>query len=71
MFSQANREKNGVRGLQKVKELPEDVREMYADVGFIYFLKIARLYDIDPKLNLKEREWQSCVLSLTQHLSLI
>jgi hypothetical protein len=32
------------------------MKELNEEVGFIYYLIIARLYDIDPKLNKNERK---------------
>lgn len=32
------------------------MKQLNEEVGFVYYLIIARLYDIDPKLNKKERK---------------
>ena len=33
------------------------MKELCDEVGFVYYLIIARLYDLDPKLNKNERTY--------------
>ena len=40
---------------QKPEELSVEMKELCDEVGFVYYLIIARLYDLDPKLNKNER----------------
>ena len=44
---------------QKPEDIDPSLKELVEEVGFVYYLIIARLYDIDPKLNKNERELQS------------
>ena len=43
--------------LQKAEELSIEMKELCDEVGFVYYLIIARLYDLDPKLNKNERTY--------------
>ena len=44
--------------IQKAEELSVEMRELCDEVGFVYYLIIARLYDLDPKLNKNERTFR-------------
>ena len=44
--------------IQKADELSVEMRELCDEVGFVYYLIIARLYDLDPKLNKNERTFR-------------
>ena len=39
------------------EELSVEMKELCDEVGFVYYLIIARLYDLDPKLNKNERTY--------------
>jgi len=49
---------------QKAQELSVEMKELCDEVGFVYYLIIARLYDIDPKLNKNERTTLRVLLSV-------
>jgi len=46
------------------------MKELCDEVGFVYYLIIARLYDLDPKLNKNERTYapSTCLQSHLQHI---
>jgi len=49
-----------------------EMKDLCDEVGFVYYLIIARLYDLDPKLNKNERTYALlCLLLLNTDISQI
>jgi len=45
-----------------------ELKEALDECGFVYYLILARLYDIDPNLNSRDRMLQSMFLSMSMYL---